>query len=225
MAYPRGELQLARPRKKSNLAAARARMYHDLVFECAERVFAEQGVDTATMQDLANEAGISLKTLYATFEGKDDIYREILEVRGAALTESVRGHSAPTPDGTALERIERGLGGVISFLVEHRDFFRILLQEGRAWGLDPKSEGAREAWDLGTRAMQALISEGVASGEFAEGDVELLSLTITAILQVQLAVLLDRRRDEADPESLTRTIMTSVSRLLTSSPAETASAA
>jgi len=225
MAYSEGELRLARPRKKSNLAAARARMYHDLVFECAERVFAEQGVDTATMQDLANEAGISLKTLYATFEGKDDIYREILEVRGAALSASVRGHAGSTRGGSALERIEQGLGGVIAFLVEHRNFFRILLQEGRAWGLDPKSEGAREAWDLGTRAMQALISEGIANGEFAEGDVELLSLTITAILQVQLAVLLDRRQDSTDPESLTRTIMTSVSRVLSPSPAEEASAA
>ena len=84
------KISLTRPRKKSNLAAARARMYHELVFESAERVFAEEGFYTATMQDLANEAGISLKTLYATFEGKDDIYREILRVRGAGLAEGIR---------------------------------------------------------------------------------------------------------------------------------------
>ena len=78
---------MARPSKKSNLAAARARMYHELIFECAERVFSEQGFDDSTMQDVAAEAGVSLKTLYATFPGKDDIYREILEVRSHGLLE------------------------------------------------------------------------------------------------------------------------------------------
>ncbi len=60
-------------------------MYHELVFECAERVFAEEGFAESTMQDLAAEAGISLKTLYATFPGKDEIYREILAKRGDGL--------------------------------------------------------------------------------------------------------------------------------------------
>src|SRR5262249_13217196 len=60
-------------KKNSNLEAARSRMYHDLIFECAERVFAEKGFDESTMQDVAAEAGISLKTLYATFPGKNEI--------------------------------------------------------------------------------------------------------------------------------------------------------
>ena len=64
-------------------------MYHDLVFDCAERVFAEEGFAESTMQDLAAEAGISLKTLYATFPGKDEIYREILAVRGGGLLDAI----------------------------------------------------------------------------------------------------------------------------------------
>ena len=216
---------MTRPRKKSNLAAARARMYHELVFECAERVFAEEGFDTATMQDLANEAGVSLKTLYATFEGKDDIYREILEVRGAGLAQGILEITGS--EGTALERLERGLGRVVAYLVEHRAFFRILLQEGRAWGLDPKSDGARDAWSVGMEAMRSIISDGVASGELAECDVDLLAPTVNAILQVQLAGLLDRAGDDPDPEALTRTIMVSVTRLLVipSPDADTASRA
>jgi AcrR family transcriptional regulator len=70
-------------KKNSNLEAARTRMYHDLIFECAERVFAEKGFDESTMQDVASEAGISLKTLYATFPGQDrDLGRDPGGARG-----------------------------------------------------------------------------------------------------------------------------------------------
>ena len=214
---------MSRPRKKSNLAAARARMYHELVFECAERVFAEEGFDTATMQDLASEAGVSLKTLYATFEGKGDIYREILQVRGAGLADSIRDIAAG--EGSALERLERGLGAAISYLIEHRAFFRILLQEGRAWGLDPKTDEASEAWKVGIETMRVVIADGIAAGELAECDIELLAPTVNALLQVQLAGLLDRAGDDPDSDAITRAIMVSVTRLLQDAPSDEASRA
>ena len=91
-------------KKNSNLEAARTRMYHDLIFECAERVFAEKGFDESTMQDVASEAGISLKTLYATFPGKNEIYTEIQAVRGMAFLDRVRGAN----EGSALESSRPG---------------------------------------------------------------------------------------------------------------------
>jgi AcrR family transcriptional regulator len=198
-------------------------MYHDLIFESAERVFAEEGFDTATMQDLAHEAGVSLKTLYATFAGKDDIYREILEVRGAGLSEGISEIAGV--EGPAIDRLAHGLGAVVAYLVEHRAFFRILIQEGKAWGLDPKSDGARGAWDTGIHAVRNVITAGVESGEFSECDVELLAPTVNAILQVQLAGLLDREKGDPDPEAITRTIMQSIARLLGVPPSDAVRAA
>src|SRR5437660_5927156 len=78
---------MKKSRAVSHLAAAKARMYRDLVFESAERVFAEAGFEGATMQAIAAEAGISLKTLYATFPGKDDVYREIRKQRAREFLE------------------------------------------------------------------------------------------------------------------------------------------
>src|SRR6266850_116888 len=77
-------------KKNSNLEAARSRMYHDLIFDCAERVFAEKGFDECTMQDVASEAGISLKTLeaglraFVSFLVEHDAYRRILLREGHA---------------------------------------------------------------------------------------------------------------------------------------------
>ncbi len=202
---------MTRTRNKSNVAAARARMYHDLVFECAERVFAEEGFAESTMQDLAAEAGISLKTLYATFSGKDEIYREILAQRGAGLLDAIG--LARQARGTAIERLAQGIHGIVAHLVDNRRFFRILLQEGHAWGLNPRGDEARDSWEAGLMAVREVVSDGIASGEFLPGDPDMLARTVNAILQVQLAGLLDRA-EPVEARATSDQIMVSMRRLL-----------
>ena len=72
----------AKTAPKTRLEEARARMYRDLVEEAAEHVFAQKGFDDATMQEIAAEAGVSLKTLYATVPGKHELYEAVVEARG-----------------------------------------------------------------------------------------------------------------------------------------------
>src|SRR6185436_17820751 len=144
-------------KKNSKLEASRSRMYHDLIFECAERVFAEKCFDECTMQDVAAEAGISLKTLYTAFPGKNEIYAEIQAVRGIAFLDRVRGGAA---DGSALEKLDAGLRAFVAFLVEHDAYRRILLREGYSWGLDPTTENTREYWRAGVDHVAAVLRQG-----------------------------------------------------------------
>jgi AcrR family transcriptional regulator len=202
---------MTRTRNKTNLAAARARMYHDLVFECAERVFAEAGFAESSMQDLAAEAGISLKTLYATFPGKEDIYKAILAERGGGLLLAI-AQSRET-QGSAMERIAVGVRGIVSYLVEHERFFRILLQEGHAWGLNPRGDEARETWQAGLWAVRDVLADGMRSGELLPADPDLLAPTVNAVLQVQLAGLLDRS-EKHDIDAICEQILGTLRRLL-----------
>ena len=197
-------------------------MYHDLVFECAERVFAEEGFAESTMQDLAAEAGISLKTLYTAFPGKDEIYRAILAERGAGLLAAVG--RVKDAEGSALERLAAGIRGIVAYLIEHERFFRILLQEGQAWGLNPRGEKARTDWQSGLSAVHGVLADGIQSGEFLPADPDLLAPTVNAILQVQLAGLLDRN-DEPDADAISDEILRSLRRLLCGSDASAASQA
>jgi AcrR family transcriptional regulator len=209
-------------RKKSNLAVARERMYRELVFECAERVFAEKGFVESSMQDLAAEAGISLKTLYATFPGKDDIYKEILRVRGLGLLAAIG--EVKKPDSAAMAQFEVGIHGIVGFLIDHQRFFRILLQEGQAWGLNPRGEEAQATWEAGLVAVREILVGGIESGEFLPADPDLLAPTVSAILQVQLAGLLDRG-DDADAEAISGQILETLRRLLCGGSEETAALA
>jgi AcrR family transcriptional regulator len=202
-------------KKNSNLEAARSRMYHDLIFECAERVFAEKGFDECTMQDVASEAGISLKTLYATFPGKNEIYAEIQAVRGVAFLDRVRGGAN---DGSALDKLEGGLRAFVSFLLEHDAYRRILLREGQAWGLDPATEDVREHWRAGTGYVAAILRQGIDEGVFHEGDPELLAASVTAVMQVQLAGRLFRSGNHPDAEEIVRGTLLILRRMLCVDP-------
>ena len=159
---------MARARKKSNLAAARARMYHDLVFECAERQFASNGYEATTIQEIAKEAGISLKTLYATFPGKQELYNEIHAVRGRAFVESVAAATAEGRD--ALDGLRRAVQAHVRFLFEHRDYLRMHLQMRVAWGLGPGPGFGAEFWERGMGDLASVIQRGMDEGVFHRGD-------------------------------------------------------
>jgi AcrR family transcriptional regulator len=201
-------------KKNSNLEAARTRMYHDLIFECAERVFAEKGFDECTMQDVASEAGISLKTLYATFPGKNEIYAEIQAVRGIAFLDRVRSAS----EGSAIDKLEAGLRAFVSFLVDHDAYRRILLREGHAWGLDPTTENTREYWRAGVSHVGAILRQGMDEGVFYEGDPELLAATVTSVMQVQLAGRLFRAGNQPDAEEIASGTLVVLRRMLCVDP-------
>ena len=201
-------------KKNSNLEAARSRMYHDLIFDCAERVFAEKGFDECTMQDVAAEAGISLKTLYNAFPGKNEIYAEIQAVRGVAFLDRVRA----ADQGTALEKFEAGLRAFVSFLIDHDAYRKILLREGQAWGLDPATENTREYWRAGVNHVAAVLREGMDEGVFHEADAELLAASVFAVMQVQLAGRLFRAGNQSNAEEIADGTLVVLRRMLCVDP-------
>jgi len=202
-------------KKNSNLEAARSRMYHDLIFDCAERVFAEKGFDECTMQDVAAEAGISLKTLYTAFPGKNEIYAEIQAVRGTAFLDQVRGAGDGT---TALDKLDAGIRAFVTYLVEHDAYRRILLREGHAWGLDPVTENTREHWRAGVTHVAAVLRQGMDEGVFHDGDAELLAASVTAVMQVQLAGRLFRSGNQSNAREIADGTLVVLRRMLCVDP-------
>jgi AcrR family transcriptional regulator len=201
-------------KKNSNLEAARSRMYHDLIFECAERVFAAKGFDECTMQDVAAEAGISLKTLYTAFPGKNEIYAEIQAVRGMAFLERVRSAT----EGSAFDKFEAGLRAFVTFLIEHDAYRQILLREGQAWGLDPAAENTREYWRAGVTHVASVLQQGMDEGVFHADDPELLAASVFAVMQVQLAGRLFRSGNQPNAREIADGTLVVLRRMLCVDP-------
>src|SRR5262249_12710573 len=180
----------------------------------AERAFAEKGFDECTMQDVAAEAGISLKTLYTAFPGKNEIYAEIQAVRGMAFLERVRSAEG----GSAQQQFESGLRAFVSFLIEHDAYRKILLREGQAWGLHPAAENTREYWRAGVTHVAAVLRQGMDEGVFHEGDPELLAASVFAVMQVQLAGRLFRAGNRPDVDEIASGTLVLLRRMLCVDP-------
>ena len=201
------------PRKKSartRLDDARAQMYRDLLFESAEAVFGAKGYVGATMQDIASEAGVSLKTLYATFPGKQELFEEVMRVRAAEFAEETRTAMRGIED--PIERIEQGITSYVRFLLDHRDWLQIHLRAPTAWRAAPDGPEVATEWREGLEGYARMIHEAQELGRICEGDPEELAVLTQSVMQVQMARADDQGIDE--PDDVVAMILRPVWRLL-----------
>jgi AcrR family transcriptional regulator len=193
-------------------------MYHDLVLESAECVFGRKGFEAATMQEVAHEAGISLKTLYAAVDGKADLHREIQDLRTAELIECVREAAEAAAD--PLDALERVVRAHMAFLHAHPDYARLQLQSRVAWGLGPATGLSSDYWRQGVGRFAELVAAGVESGIYHEGDPVELSMMAQAIIQVQVARDVEQKGKDAG--ALADRILVQLRRLLCRDPQQSA---
>lgn len=177
----------------------RRRMYRELILEAAESVFGRTPFADAKMQDVALEAGISLKTLYANFRSKAELFGELARMRCEQASRI--GRAVRDQPGTATELLMRSVESGVRFLIAHPDFLRIHLRSGNAWALDPGvGTVGRRDWQESVRINAEIFRRGVAEGEFVDENPEVMAKMLTAVSQVYLADWLER--GGADPEAV-----------------------
>lgn len=194
----------------SKLETARARMYHDLLFETGEAVFGAQGYDRASMQQIATEAGVSVKTLYQHYPSKTALYEEIMQVRASAFVQAVSAGLESADDPA--ERIENGVRAYAEFLFEHESWLAIHLRGRISWSLRPRSEAAVSEWRRGIEDFAKALREGMDRGTFYEEDAIELAALCQGIMQQHMARALDQ--GERDPELVTGRIVEHLMRLV-----------
>ena len=209
---------MAKSPTRSRLELARERMYRDLVFECAEQVISEKGLEATTMQEIAAEAGISLRTLYAAFPSKEELVAEVQRVRGEGIVARI-AEAIDTAEDGPLARLAGGVRGYVDFLLAHPSFLRIHLREGRAWGLEPRN-GSAEGWRTGLGRFADILRAGMEQGLFHEGDPDFLALLGAAVMQVHMAHI--ARATPKDAEAMTSEILVQLHRLYCKPGAEKA---
>jgi AcrR family transcriptional regulator len=166
---------------------ARTELYRQHVLEAAEQVFAERGFESAKLQDISRQAGVSMGTIYAVFAGKDELFRAILDWRGRELLQVAR--TGVEGNGDARAALERLIEGYIDYFLAHPHFLRMHLRLGTSWVLGPSqgSEGQVQLWAEIHALQTELMRRGVAAGVFADEDPRFLAKLFSSLDQVLLA--------------------------------------
>lgn len=93
------------------------------ILEAARKVFARRGFNGASVEEIANEAGVAKGTLYLYYDSKNEIYWAALEHELRALCDELR---AEVRAATAFrDKIRAFIATKLSYFEDHRDFFRI----------------------------------------------------------------------------------------------------
>lgn len=133
------------------------------LIDVARQLFAKQGVEKTTMNDIAEASDKGRRTIYTYFKNKRDIYNAVIEREADILVESLR--MIATSELPPVEKLERFLYQrfeVVKEKVHRPDGVKALLSL-----VDRRVERIRiRAYHLVNKMLQEIIREGVTAGVF-----------------------------------------------------------
>ncbi|GAA4738341.1 TetR/AcrR family transcriptional regulator [Phytohabitans rumicis] len=117
-------LELLRsPPPKERADAARNRA---AVLDAAARLFAEHGVATVSMDEIAATAGVGKGTLFRRFGDKAGLAAALLDTRERVLQEAILHGPPPLgPGAPPAQRLTAFLDAYLDYLLEHLDLVRM----------------------------------------------------------------------------------------------------
>ena len=158
--------------------------------EAVIRLICREGLESVTMERVAQEVGIAKGTVYLHYRDKQEL---LDEVKSSALApmmhkveEILRG------DGPPERRLRACSLAYLSYFDEHRDLFRVLIYEREV----TRVQGSRYQSDRYRRLIQEaarVIGEGVRSGAFREVDAHNVA---AMFIEAMFALMNQRLRSE-----------------------------
>lgn len=94
------------------------------ILKAAEKIFARDGYENASMNEIAKEAEFSKRTLYQYFENKSDLYLTIALRLYRQMVE--QSHDIDVKQYTGYEIIKQGFISFFEFYKEHKSVYRII---------------------------------------------------------------------------------------------------
>ncbi|WP_073769123.1 TetR/AcrR family transcriptional regulator [Streptomyces sp. CB02923] len=120
------------------------------MLDAAVLTFARRGYRAASMDEIAEVAGVSKPLVYLYLNSKEELFSAVIRRESAALAEAVR--AAVEPDASADRQLWSGLKGFFAHTAEHPDGWAVLHQQARTQG---------EPFAVEVAAMRAEIVEFV----------------------------------------------------------------
>lgn len=172
-------LETGVPRTKEANKKVRDAATHRII-DAAQVVFARKG-SSATMADIASEAGVSQGLAYRYFPSKEAILTKLMQQ--SVDSDGGPGARVARIPGTPGERLRFLVSSLVRHRQERPEFYRFFYQVMRDEALAPD---LRAAVQRGGRAMQQeirkLIVEAQATGEVAKDDPDQLVAGLMALI-------------------------------------------
>jgi AcrR family transcriptional regulator len=164
--------EVAEPAKRQRL---KPEVRRERLLEAATEVFAERGYEGARVEQIADVAQVSPGLLYRHFEGKQELYEELLLLANRQLLEHLA--QAAAPDLPTDQRVLRGLDAFFSFVEGHRNLWRLIMKDV----VEPEIAAIRE--DVVRRSVAMVATLAAQEQDFGgtqphEKELEMVSVIV-----------------------------------------------
>ncbi len=162
------------------------------------RVIARRGMSAATMQEIAEEAGVAKGTIYLYFRDRDELVEKTFE---RAITElHQRVDSALESEGSFEQKLRSLLAAKFEFFRENREFFRLYMSlrfpEGSPQQQRRQKRTCQPQYRSRIERMSEVLEKAMARGEIRRMDPMRLALLI---IEGSNAIVIERVMEESPP--------------------------
>jgi len=193
------------------------------ILTAAREVFFEKGFADANLDEIARRANVAKGSVYTHVSSKAELYFAVL-TQGSGKFES-RLRDAAHTGGTALQK----LASVAQFYTNHwstypshfKIFWAFDNQDVIGQLPDAVTKHVGELWQRSLGLIEAVIEEGIKSGEFVPCDARAIAYAFWRVANAGVQILLVERSTVVDPPpALASEFLALVTRGLLASPSD-----
>lgn len=136
------------------------------IFEAAIKVFSIDGYDGATMDDMAQEAGVAKGTLYYHFKSKEEIFRYIITEGVELIKEQINEVSKKQKD--SLSKLKALCKLQLNIVYEKKDLFKVIMSQ--LWGQEIRQLELRDVVDNYIHSIEEYVRQAMEDKVVKNGD-------------------------------------------------------
>ena len=175
------------------------------MLDAAARIFSRRGYHEATVDEIAEAAGISKPMVYLYFGSKEDLFVAVVERESGRLNKMVT-------DAVAIglppyEQLRRGLEAFLVFVDQHRDGWSVLHRRARVQG-GPLAKGINRIRARTVEVVAALLERAVTeAGAPVPPRQDLIAIGHTVVGGCEALADWMLHADHAEPAAMARRAM------------------
>ncbi|MDY6800766.1 MAG: TetR/AcrR family transcriptional regulator [Bacteroidota bacterium] len=169
------------------------------IVKIASRVFSQFGFKKATMNDIADAAGMGKSSIYYYFKSKEEIFEAVVKKEADILSHELNKKVLSTNDNPK-EKLRNYVLIRMRYLKEMVNFYETLKNDYLA--NFAFTERVREKYDIEEQQIiQNILQEGLDQGLFKLKEIKLTAITLaTALKGLESALLIKNQIDIQDLE-------------------------
>lgn len=148
------------------------------IFKSAISVFSRRGYTSATMDDIALDAGVAKGTLYYYFKSKQEIFNFIISEGLERIKMQLRNEVSTQKK--PLDKLKKAWEIQINLIYDNKDLFKVIMSQ--MWGKEIRHLELRSMIQKYISEIEVYISEAMETGQIKKADPSFIAYTFFGTL-------------------------------------------